>query len=316
MAQKMLIDTDTASDDAVALVLALTDERVDVVAITVVAGNVSVEQAVDNAIYTRGICGSTAPVHRGADRPLKRSLVTAQNVHGADGMGDIGLPLGGVAADEGDAVDVIVDLAHQHAGELTLVALGPLTNLALALQRDSSIATLFDRVVIMGGTSDHSGTITPAAEFNIYVDPEAAAVVFTSGMPIEMVGWDVSRNDATLTSAEMDEVSAAGDLGRFCAGIQAKLFEFCRDVTKIDGADLPDPVTMAIAIEPEVALEAESVHVAVETSGELTRGMTVVDKLGLLGKQPNARVVTRADRQRFLTLLHTAAAQPALTYPR
>lgn len=309
MTQKMLIDTDTASDDAVALVLALTDPRVDVVAITVVAGNVSVDQGVDNAIYTRGLCGSRAPVHRGADQPLERSLVTAQNVHGADGMGDIGLPLGGIAADPGDAVDVIVDLAHRHAGELTLVALGPLTNLALALRRDPAIATLFDRVVIMGGTSDHSGNITPAAEFNIYVDPEAAAVVFESGMPIEMVGWDVSRNDATMSTAEMDAVSAAGDLGRFCAAIQKQLFAFCRDVTKIDGVDLPDPVTMAIAIDPDIAAAAEQAHVAVETTGTLTRGMTVVDKLGLLGKAPNARVVTRADRPKFLALLHQAAAK-------
>ena len=311
MTQKMLIDTDTASDDAVALVLALTDPRVDVVAITVVAGNVSVDQGVDNAIYTRGLCGSQAPVHRGAGQPLERSLVTAQNVHGADGMGDIGLPLGGVAADGGDAVDVIVELAHRHAGELTLVALGPLTNLALALRQDPGIATLFDRVVIMGGTSDHSGNITPAAEFNIYVDPEAAAVVFESGMPITMVGWDVSRSDATMSRVEMDEVAAAGDLGRFCAEIQVQLFAFCRDVTKIDGVDLPDPVTMAIAIEPDLASQSEMAYVAVETTGTLTRGMTVVDKLSLLGRAPNARVVTRADRTGFLALLHRAAMKPA-----
>ncbi len=311
MPRRMLIDTDTASDDAVALVLALTDPRVDVKAITIVAGNVTAAQGARNAIYTRGLCGSSVPVHLGAGQPLKRGLVTAQNVHGADGMGDIGLPLAGAAADSDDAVGVIIDLAHRHPGELTLVALGPLTNVALALQRDPSIATLFDRVVIMGGTGDHSGNITPVAEFNIYVDPEAADVVFKSGMPIEMVGWDVSRTDATLSGDEVDHLATLGPLGEFCAAIQRQLREFCRTVTKIDGVDLPDPVTMAIAIDARVASDTLRVHVAVETTGTITRGMTVVDRLGLLDLQPNVQVVLRADRDRFQNMLHEACARPA-----
>jgi purine nucleosidase len=308
MPAKLLIDTDTASDDAVALVLALTDQRAAVQAITVVAGNVSLASGVANALYTRELCGSTVPVYAGADRPLEREPVTAQNVHGADGMGDIGLPLTGRVADDGDAIDVIVELAHRHAGELTLVSLGPLTNVGLALQRDPSIATMFDRVVVMGGTGDHSGNITPVAEFNIYVDPEAADIVFRSGMPIEMVGWDVSRTDATMSPAELSTLSGLGPLGEFCAGIQRKLLEFCREVTKIDGIDLPDPVTMAVALDPSIAVESIEAHVAVETAGDHTRGMTVVDRLGLLGERPNARVVLRADRTRFLELLHRACS--------
>lgn len=306
MARKLLIDTDTASDDAVALVMALSDPSVDIQAVTVVAGNVSLQQAVANALYTRDLCGSTTAVYAGADRPLHRDLVTAQNVHGADGMGDIGLPLSGRLPEAGDAAEVIVDLARRHAGELTLVALGPLTNLALALQRDSSIATLFDRVVIMGGTGDHSGNITPAAEFNVYVDPEAADIVFRSGMPIEMVGWDVSRSFATLSPTELDHLATLGPKGQFCSGIQRQLLEFCRIVTKIDGIDLPDPITMAVAIDPMIATETLWTHVGVETSGTLTRGMTVVDQLGLLGQEPNARVVRHADRERFMRLLQNA----------
>jgi len=240
MARKMLIDTDTASDDAVALVLALTDPDVDVIAVTVVAGNVTAAQGARNAVYTRDLCGTRVPVYLGAEQPLERPLVTAQNVHGQDGMGDIGLPLETCVPDSGDAVDKIVELAHSHPGELTLVALGPLTNIAQALRRDPSIATLFDRVVIMGGTADHSGNITPVAEFNIYVDPEAADIVFRSGLPIEMVGWDVSRRDATLSEDELDELAGLGPLGEFCAGIQRQLLNFCRTVTKIDGIDLPD----------------------------------------------------------------------------
>lgn len=315
MPHKLLVDTDTASDDAVALVLAFTDPRVDVQAVTVVAGNVSLQQGVANALYTRELCTATTAVYTGAERPLQRDLVTAQNVHGTDGMGDIGLPLSGRVPDAGDAVEVIIELAHRHAGELTLVALGPLTNLALALQRDPSIATLFDRVVIMGGTGDHSGNITPAAEFNIYVDPEAADVVFGSGMPIEMVGWDVSRNFATMSGAELDHLAALGPIGEFCAGIQRQLLEFCRTVTKIDGIDLPDPITMAVAIDPTIATETLSTHVAVETTGTLTRGMTVVDRLGLLGHEPNARVVLRADRERFIRLLQDACRRNPVGAP-
>lgn len=309
MTRKLLVDTDTASDDAVALVLAFRDPRVDVEAITVVAGNVTVEQGVANAHYTREICGGSAPIYAGAAQPLQRGLVTAQHVHGLDGMGDIGLPLTGRTADEGDAIAVIVDLAHRYAGELTLVALGPLTNLALALRRDPSIAVLFDRVVIMGGTGDHSGNVTPVAEFNVYVDPEAADIVFRSGMPIEMVGWDVSRDFITMSPTELEELGGVGPLGAFCSSIQRQLLNFCREVTHIEGIDLPDPITMAIAIDPSIATDRTESYVAVETTGELTRGMTVVDRLGLLGQGPNSLVVDRADRDAFLAML-TSACQP------
>src|SRR5215210_2404438 len=163
MPRRFVIDTDTASDDAVALVLALTEPSISVEAITVVAGNVPLDRALQNALYTRELCGSTAPVHAGAGEPVHdQGPVTAENVHGQDGMGDVGLPLTGREPDEGHAVDVLVELAHRYPGELTLVTLGPLTNVALALRKDRSIAQLYQRVVVMGGTGDHSGNITPA----------------------------------------------------------------------------------------------------------------------------------------------------------
>jgi purine nucleosidase len=310
MPRRFVIDTDTASDDAVALVLALTEPSISVEAITVVAGNVPLDGAVQNALYTRELCGSKAPVYVGAGEPVHdQGPVTAENVHGDDGMGDIGLPLTGRVPDEGDAVDVLVELAHRYPGELTLVTLGPLTNVALALRKDPSIAQLYQRVVVMGGTGDHTGNITPAAEFNIYVDPEAAAEVFASGMPLEMVGWDVSRDHAVLPPAEMDGVRATGKLGAFCMDIQAQLLTFCRDVTDIDGVDLPDPVTMAYAIDPTIATRTRRAFVAVETAGTLTRGMTVVDALGLTGKEPNALVVDATDHERFVAMLHAAGAR-------
>ena len=310
MPRRFVIDTDTASDDAVALVLALTEPSISVEAITVVAGNVPLDRAVQNALYVRELCGSKAPVYVGAGVPVHdQGPVTAENVHGDDGMGDIGLPLTGREPDEGDAVDVLVELAHRYPGELTLVTLGPLTNVALALRKDPSIAQLYQRVVVMGGTGDHSGNITPAAEFNIYVDPEAAAEVFAAGMAVEMVGWDVSRDYAVLPPAEMDGVRATGRLGAFCMDIQAQLLQFCRDVTNIDGVDLPDPVTVAYAIDPAVATRTRRAFVAVETAGTLTRGMTVVDALGLTGKEPNALVVDAADHERFVGMLHEAGAR-------
>jgi purine nucleosidase len=305
---RMIIDTDTGSDDAVALVLALKDPDVEVLAITVVSGNLPMEKGLQNAIYTRDLCGSDAPVHVGADRPLLREHVFAHDVHGADGMGDIGLPLTGGVPAPGHSVDVIVDLARRYPGEITLVTLGPLTNLALALRRAPDIAGLFDRVVMMAGTGDGTGNVTPAAEFNVYVDPEAADIVFRSGMPLEMVGWDVSRNDATLTSADAERLAAVGPLGEFCVGIQRQLIEFCRSVTHLDGFDLPDPVTVAVAIDPSVATRVVHRPVAVETTGTQTAGMTVVDHLGVTGRPANVHVVLAADRERFLAMLHRACA--------
>jgi purine nucleosidase len=264
---------------------------------------------VQNALYTTELCGSTTPVYAGADRPLVREHVFAHHVHGADGMGDIGLSLRGREPAPGHAVDVIIELARAHPGEITLVTLGPLTNLALALRRAPDIAGLFDRVVMMAGTGDHSGNVAPAAEFNIYVDPDAADIVFTSGLPLEMVGWDVSRNDATVSLEQNAALAAVGPLGEFCASIQRQLIEFCRTVTKIDGYDLPDPVTTAIAIDPTIATRSIDAYVRVETTGTHTLGMTVVDLLGILGKPANTKVVLAADHERFHAMLTEACSR-------
>jgi len=314
MPQRLLIDTDTASDDAVALVMAWQDERVEVLAVTVVSGNVPVEMGVQNALYTRELCGASTPVHAGADRPLVREHVFAHDVHGRDGMGDVGLPLTGRIADPGHAVDVLIDLARRYPGEITLVTLGPLTNLALALRKAPDLAHLFRRVVMMAGTGDGTGNVTPTAEFNIYVDPEAADIVFSSGMPLEMVGWDASRQDATLSAEAAANLAEVGPLGRFCIDIQRQLFEFCRTVTQIDGVDLPDPLTLAVAIDPQVATRVVHRSVVVETSGAHTAGMTVVDHLGVTGAEPNVQVVLRADRERFMTML-TRACTPGARQP-
>ncbi len=301
-----MIDTDTASDDAVALVMALNHPDVRVEAITVVAGNVPLEYGVQNALYTVERCGKSVPVHAGLAGPMLRPLETAQFCHGEDGLGDIGLPLTGRTPAEEHAVDVLLDTARRSGGEITLVTLGPLTNVATALLHDPSFASNVERCVIMGGIGFGHGNIVPAAEYNIWVDPDAAKIVFESGLPIEMVGWDVSHKHATFTAQEAEALRNVSDLAAFCVDIQRALRRFGIDYLKQDGFDLPDPIAMAVALEPDVATVVKRLRVDVETRSELTRGATVVDHLRVTGNEPNADVVLEASRDRFLEVLYAS----------
>lgn len=304
--RRFLIDTDTASDDAVALVMALNHPDVRIEAITVVAGNVSLKQGVQNALYTVERCGKQVPVYEGLEKPLLRPLKTAQYVHGQDGMGDIDLPLSGRRPADGHAVNVIIDTIRRFVGEITLVTLGPLTNVAVALLRDPSTASKVEKCVIMGGIGFGHGNVVPAAEYNVWVDPEAAKIVFESDLPIVMVGWDVSQRFATFNDEEAEKIRSVSPLGQFCVDIQRCLREFGMNELKLVGFDLPDPIAMAVALDPEVATVTKRLHVAVETRSELTRGATVVDHLGITGQEPNAEVVLEASRERFLRVLYDA----------
>lgn len=308
-----IIDTDTASDDAVALVMALRHPDVEVAAITVVAGNVPLPEAVQNALYTVELCGSAArvPVHAGCDAPLARSLRTAQFVHGQDGMGDFGLPLTGRRPAPGHAVKALVDeINRRPAGSVTLVTLGPLTNVAVAFGRDPSLATRLREIVTMGGTGDAVGNISAVAEFNVWEDPEAAAIVFASGARLTMVGWDISRKYAVIGPADAAELRALGPFGGFAVDIQATLQTYGATETHLAGFDLPDPIAMAVAIDRSVATRVEFLNVRVEIGGDYAAGQTVVDHLGVEHLPPNVHVVLEASRERFLALLH-ATHRPA-----
>ncbi|HCH79993.1 MAG TPA: nucleoside hydrolase, partial [Acidimicrobiaceae bacterium] len=209
--RRFLIDTDTASDDAVAIVMALQHPDVHVEALTVVAGNVGLDQAVQNALYTVELCGKETPVYAGRAQPIMRTLETAQSIHGHDGMGDCGLPLHGRTPTAGRGVDVIVDTILGSPGEVTLVCLGPLSNIAAAFLRAPEITEAVERVVIMGGTGVHGpGNVSAMAEFNFWADPEAAAIVTASGMPLEFVGWDISITSAIVTQERPDAMLAIG----------------------------------------------------------------------------------------------------------
>lgn len=307
--RRFIIDTDTASDDAVALVMALRYPGIQVEAITLVGGNVPVDQGVQNALYTQELCGSSVPVYRGAATPLLRPLETAQFVHGNDGMGDIGLPLSGREPAPGHAVDILLETINRSPGEITLVMLGPLTNIAIAVLRDPSIAHKVSRCVIMGGTGQGHGNVTPVAEYNIWTDPEAARIVFESGLPITMVGWDISWKYAVFNAAESAQLRAVDTpLAQFCVDIQSVLNAFTLQETQLEGFDLPDPIAMAVALEPEVAM-TRKLHVAVEVGNGLCRGQTIVDHLGVTKQPPNIEVVMSASRDRFLKLLYDAVSR-------
>jgi purine nucleosidase len=285
-----LIDTDTASDDAVALIMALRSPAVDVHAITTVAGNVDVQQATRNALYTAELCGSNAPVFVGAEKPLEREHVDASWFHGRDGLGDHDYPPARRSAEKEGAVDAIIRTVEAHLG-LEIVTLGPLTNIALALQKKPSIAEKVTRCVIMGGNPCCEGNVTPAAEYNIWCDPEAARIVADSAMPIELVGWHLCRGDAALNLTDIQHVLNFGTpLAKFAIECNSSGQKAYLKQTGEHGISLPDPVAMAIALDPSIVTSQSEHYLDIETESELTRGMTVVDRLNVAPDERNREV--------------------------
>lgn len=285
-----LIDTDTASDDAVALIMALRSPQVEVLAITTVAGNVDVHQASRNALYTAQLCASRVPVFMGAEQPLKRAHVGAGWFHGSDGLGDHGYGPPRRAAEKQNAVDAIIETIEARPG-LVMVTLGPLTNIALALQKKPSIAARVSRCVVMGGAPCCEGNVTPAAEFNIWCDPEAARIVVRSGLPIELVGWHLCRGDALLSPSDIQEVLDLGTpVAEFAIECNSVAQEAILKQTGEHGISLPDPLAMAVAIDPSIVTSESAHFVEVETESELTRGLTVVDRLNVAKDERNREV--------------------------
>jgi purine nucleosidase len=285
-----LIDTDTASDDAVALIMALRSPQVEVLAITTVAGNVDVHQASRNALYTAELCDSRVPVFMGAEKPLKRAHVGAEWFHGRDGLGDRGYAPPKRTIEKQNAVDAIIEAVESHPG-LVMVTLGPLTNIALALQKEPNIAAKVSRCVVMGGAPCCEGNVTPAAEYNIWCDPEAARIVVRSGLPIEVVGWHLCRGEALLNASDIQEVLDLGTpVAEFAIECNSVAQEAILKQTGEHGISLPDPVAMAVAIDPSIVTSESAHFLEVETQSELTRGMTVVDRLNVAADERNREV--------------------------
>ena len=288
--RKFLIDTDTASDDAVALIMALRHPEVEVVGITTVAGNVEVRQASRNALYTAELCESSVPVFTGAEKPLNRAHRSADWFHGHDGLGDHGYPAPRRAPEKMGAAEAMVELIEAHPG-IAMVTLGPLTNVALALQKSPEIAKSVSRCVVMGGAPCCEGNVTPAAEYNIWCDPEAARIVARSGLPVEMVGWHLCRGEAVLNLKEIEKVMGFGTaVAKFAIECNSRAQEAFHEQTGEHGISLPDPVAMAVALDASIATSESEHFWDVETASELTRGMTVVDRLNVAGDERNREV--------------------------
>jgi purine nucleosidase len=285
-----LIDTDTASDDAVALIMALRSSEVQVLAITTVAGNVDVHQASRNALYTAELCAVNVPVFTGAERPLKRAHRNASWFHGRDGLGDHGYPPPRRAPEKQGATDALIATIESHPG-LEMVTLGPLTNIALALEKKPDIAGKVSRCVVMGGAPCCEGNVTPAAEYNIWCDPEAARLVFRSGLPIELVGWHLCRGEAVLNPVDIQQVlSFASSVAQFAIECNSRAQQAFFEQSGERGISLPDPVAMAVALDPSIVTSQSRHFVDIETGSELTRGMTVVDRLNVAQDERNREV--------------------------
>jgi purine nucleosidase len=301
MTRTLLIDTDGGSDDVVALIMALRSSEVRVPAITIVAGNVPVEQATQNVLYTVELCGADTPVCAGAAKPLLRELVTAQWFHGKDGLGDHGYAPASKRADSRHAVDALIQTALANPG-IEILTLGPLTNLALAVAREPGIVEAIGRCVVMGGAPCCEGNVTPAAEFNIWVDPEAARIVFRAGMKIEMVGWHLCRGAAALNQEDISRILALGTpVAEFAIRCNSVAAEAYYTQTGEHGISLPDPIAMAITLDPELCTDSSMHYVDVETTSELTRGMTVVDRLAVADDERNKDTWKWALKQRVKT---------------
>jgi purine nucleosidase len=309
MPRHLLIDTDTASDDAVALIMANHYPGVHIQAITTIAGNVPVEQATQNALYIQELLGKKeVPVFEGAAKPILRPLETAQFFHGHDGLGDVGLPLSGRIPEAGHAVTAILRAVDQFPGELELVTLGPLTNVAIAILQAPDLANRVKHCVVMGGVGQGPGNITSLAEFNFWVDPEAAKIVFESGMPITMVGWDVAWKYTHFNEADAEVLLALDTpLAQFAVDIQKASMDYVEAQGKERAFNLPDPAAMAVVLDPAVVTEKIYRPVEVLCHDDDSRGMTVVDhREDIKPTVGSVEVVLGISHSRFLEMLKGA----------
>lgn len=303
--QKIIIDTDPGQDDAVAILLALSSpDELEVLGISAVAGNVGLAQNAINALKVVELSGRTAiPVFAGCPAPLRRPLVTAEHVHGETGLDGPVLPDPKKQLEPGHGADFIIDTVRAEPEKsVTLVALGPLTNLALALIKAPDIGARIKQIVLMGGAYFEVGNLTPAAEFNIYVDPEAADVVMRSGVPITMASLDVTHK--VLTTHE--RIAALRGLGNKAGTAVADMLGFSErfDLSKYgwSGAPLHDPCTIAFLLKPEL-FEGRQINVSIEVQSELTRGMTVADFWQITDRPKNAFFLSAVDAEGFYELL-------------
>jgi inosine-uridine nucleoside N-ribohydrolase len=321
--QKAIIDTDPGVDDAFALLLALRSPEVQVEAITAVAGNVPLSLTLPNALRLVEIAGrSDVPVAGGASSPLVRKLVDASYAHGNNGLAGVSFPAPRIEPVKDRAADLICRMVRANAGAISIIGIGPLTNIALALREDPEIASMIHSIVLMGGSLS-GGNVTPAAEFNFYVDPEAASIVFGSGIPIRMVGLDVTRQ-VELTQRHIEKLQAAsGPVSEAAVRIGNSALQMQRAASSAGRMHLHDPLAVSCLIDPDI-VTFEDYHVAIETSGTITAGESVgwkhspvsysaplqtADSTPVRPFVVNASVATGVDSEKFFELLISRLTQ-------
>ncbi|MBL0637308.1 pyrimidine-specific ribonucleoside hydrolase RihA [Aeromonas veronii] len=305
MALPVILDCDPGHDDAIALILALASPELKVLAVTTSAGNQTPDKTLNNALRILTLLGrDDIPVAAGAPKPLARELIIADNVHGESGLDGPKLPDPAFAPQAMTGIELMAKCLRESPQPVTLVPTGPLTNIALLLAAHPELKPKIARIVLMGGAAG-AGNWTPAAEFNIYVDPEAADMVFKSGIPITMCGLDVTH-EAQVIDEDIERVRAiTNPVAQCVAGLLDFFMIYHRDPKwGFAGAPLHDPCTIAWLLAPELFHGVEC-RVDIETSGEHTVGMTVVDRYGLTGKPANALVLLGLDRPGFIDLLVT-----------
>ncbi|QSJ17556.1 nucleoside hydrolase [Nostoc sp. UHCC 0702] len=313
----VIIDTDGGVDDALALIMALNSPQLDIKAITVVAGNIHVDQAANNVLRVLNIVQPhTWPiVAKGCEKPLVKPFFNAAGIHGADGLGELNrfvqadgtarYPQLNIEPSTDNAIDLILKAAQEYGDKLLIVALGPLTNLATAIQQDAAIMKQIGRIVIMGGAVTVPGNITAAAEFNFFVDPHAAQIVMESGIALTLVGLDVAMKAPLPRRVVEDNLQRRPDkLSQFVADCTEIYMAFYRDYEGFYGCYLHDPLAMAVAIDPSL-VTTESLYIMVETEGKFTTGLSLADRRDRRDHQtnpPNVEVCLDVDTQRFLKL--------------
>jgi purine nucleosidase len=304
-----ILDTDTAQDDCIALLLGLLDPVADLKAVTMVAGNVGFDQQTKNAFMTLSVGAAlgNCPVYLGCRRPMVREWISAENVHG-DGVGGLSMDTTGVAPEEEHAVDALLRLTAESPGELTVVAIGPLTNIAMAVVKDPTFPSRVKSLYIMGGSNNARGNITAAAEFNFYVDPDAAKIVFGAGFDITVVPWEpLTVAHALFSRDQMAEIGHGGTpVASFFAQVCEATLEFDESVG-IPGSTHPDSLTVALLLHPEMVTRSAWYSVEIEADSELTRGYSAMS-WGVHGLAPNARVIEAVDSTAFFAYIKNTMA--------
>ncbi len=306
--RRFIIDTDTASDDAVALVMALRSESIHIEAITCTAGNLSLSKTTRNARLSVEFANTYKPkIYAGANRPLVRDLVVGENVHGKDGLGDMNYLEPMIALEPKHAVDILLELARNNK-DIGIITIGPLTNIAMAILLDPISMLNITEIIAMGGQYRMTNGCTANAEFNIWADGEAAKIVLESGIPITLVPLDICYGDAEIDSEDRAKLKAMKtNRGNFFVDCNRRLLEYNQRSYNKDIISMPDPTAMAIAIDPSIVMESKDVYTRIELYSTLSYGQLIYDFMNIHKQKPNVRLITKIDAYKFKELVFKSA---------